>query len=101
MVCFVRGSRSCALDRDRTAESTHHAIAVCLCLFFDLKHEMRISPLFVSNQKSQFIKLSLIAIFAPDPDINTGSEIICQITDSSNHQTVPKTKNRYFAPASV
>ena len=33
VVCFVRGSRSCALDRDRTAESTHHAIAVCLCPF--------------------------------------------------------------------
>ena len=32
VVCFVRGSRSCALDRDRTAESNHHAIAVCLYL---------------------------------------------------------------------
>ena len=30
LVCFVRGSRSCALDEDRTAESNHHAIAVCL-----------------------------------------------------------------------
>ena len=30
VVCFVRGSRSWALDRDCTAESNHHAIAVCL-----------------------------------------------------------------------
>ena len=76
MVCFVRGSRSCALDRDRPAESTHHAIAVYLCLFFDLKHEIRVSPLFISCQKSQFIKSSPTTIFALDPNINTGSETI-------------------------
>ena len=40
-------------------------------------------------------------IFAPDPNINTGSEIIIRITDLSSHQTVPETKNRYSALASV
>ena len=31
-------------------------------------------------------------IFAPDPNINTGSEIICRIIYLSSHQTVPRRK---------
>ena len=138
-------SLSCALDRDRTAESNHHAIAVCLYLkagraasvfgfafgrwpsllcsqdrdcptksnlvpllsvynLFSCPQSMRCEfhPYSYHPKKLFYlIKIYAIAIFAPDPNINTRSGIICRITDLSSHQTVPETKIRYSALASV
>ena len=37
VVCFVRGSRSCALDRDRTAESRRMRLLCTLPPFVDQK----------------------------------------------------------------
>ena len=60
------------------------------------------SPLFASTQKSRYFlltwKLFKKATFTPDPNINTGSEIIIRDADSTSHQTVPKIKFVYFTP---
>ena len=50
------------------------------------------SPLFRIDPKSRFISLGTVqkATFTPDPNINTGSEIIIPDADSTSHQTVPE-----------
>ena len=59
------------------------------------------SPLFRIDPKSCFLltwKLSKKAIFTPDPNINTGSEIIIPDADSASHQTVPKIEKFVILP---
>ena len=80
MVCFVRGSRSCTLDRDRTAESTHCATAVCLY------------PCSYQTRKANLLNLSLIAILYRIRILIPGPKIICRIIDLPSHQTVPGRK---------
>ena len=38
------------------------------------------------------------AIFTPDPNINTGSEITIPDADSASHQTVPRVKSSFILP---